>query len=533
MGDLPRWASRFQFSRELWSDADRLVLDPALERALASGQLAAGEGPIFAELADALLPHNAEGPRAWFLAERGRRVAEYARQRAGTVFSDLRDGAQVVAEERWKMAQVDLTGLLADDLAGGTTSLDDRISPTVSALLETLSERAEEGRAVVLSVPSRQVMGKRGVGEEVFFEYLAQNFPSARVYGLADSPSVGIFDFGPIEAEEEDEYEEYEEDGGERTEVHRGRSELESGGDEAAYDAELDEAERTWSGEETEPGVPARSEDEESEGVPIDYDNSLGAFEPRYFAYLALVGVQQPPLGLTLVELAAEELGTDDAQRGADLSGLVDRESGADASGLRAQLSEAQRQADLLAVERQALLERLDDADERIEALEELLEDPDAPRGERVTSIVGEFEAQGPVPSGELVGRLDAALAREQELRWRVQSLTSQLEAAAARPVDALESEAARLRARLERLEAGAGPADDAIGVGSSTETETATPAASSVSVATAPSAPGRREREELRGAVEQLMRKVERGGLNGMELHRALRRIRQRLNRH
>ena len=517
MGDLPRWASRFQFTRELWSDVDRLVLDPALERALASGELAAGDGPIFAELADALLPQDGSDARTWFLAERGRRVAEYARQRSGAVFADVREGVQLVGDESWRFAQCDLTGLLEDEQAGLTTPLADRVSPVVAAVLETLSEMMEAGRALALSVPSRAALKERGVSEEVFFDYLAEYFPQARVYGLADSPAVGIFDFGPVDEKDA-------ELGGlpearARTEVQRPVDELDYRQAEAAYDAELDAAEQTWSGEETEPGVEPEFEEGE---VPIDYDNSLGELEPRYFAYLALVGVSRPPEGLTVVELSGDgELGELD-YRGHEPS----EERVGDASGLRAQLAEAQRQANLLAVERQGLLERLDDAQERIEELEDELEDlRDEDEDEAQSRTVsGEIETGTRLTPDELVGRLDAALAREQELRWRVTSLGAELEAAVARPVEELEAEVASLRAQLAAAAESSGAPEPA----------PATPAPARVAAESAMEVdPGSKRRgAELRAELDALLRKVERGGFNGVELHRVLRKIRDRLAR-
>ena len=524
MRDLPRWASRFQFTRELWSDVDRLVLDPALERALASGELAAGDGPIFAELADALLPQDGRGERTWFLAERGRRVAEYARQRSGAVFADVREGVQIVGDESWGFAQCDLTGLLEDEPAGLTTALAERVSPVVAAVLETLSEMMEEGRSLALSVPSRAAFKEKGVSEEVFFDYLAEYFPSARVYGLADSPAVGIYDFGPVEEDEQGGPAAAEADARARTEIYGADDEDDYRRAEAAYDAELDAAEQTWSGEETQPGVDPEL-DSDGDEVPIDYDNSLGELEPRYFAYLALVGVPRPPEGLTVVELSGDgDLGEVN-YRGHEPK----EERVGDASGLRAQLAEAQRQADLLAVERQGLLERLDDAQEKIEELEEELEDlrEEEPQ-DRDRMVSGEIESSSSVAPEELVGRLDAALAREQELRWRVTSLAAELEAAIARPVDELEAEVASLRARLE-----AHPQVAAVSAPATRVPSGAVTVHEKVAPARAPRAgAGSRRAAELRSELEGLLRKVERGGMNGVELHRALRGIRDRLGR-
>jgi hypothetical protein len=515
MGDLPRWASRFQFTRELWSDVDRLVLDPALERALASGELAAGDGPIFAELADALLPQDGGGRQTWFLAERGRRVAEYARQRSGAVFADVREGVQLAGDESWRFAQCDLTGLLEDEQAGLTTPLADRVSPAVAAVLETLSEMVEEGRALALSVPSRAALKERGVSEEVFFDYLAEYFPSARVYGLADSPAVGIYDFGPVEEEVEGGGGREDADARAPTEVYGAADELDYRQAEADYDAELDAAEQTWSGEETEPGVEPEFEADE---VPIDYDNSLGELEPRYFAYLALVGSEAPPEGLTVVELSGDGEVGEVNYRGHE----PEEERVAEASGLRAQLAEAQRQADLLAVERQGLLERLDDAQEKIEELEDELEDlRDDDDGES-RSVSGEIETGSRVTPDELVGRLDAALAREQELRWRVTSLGAELEAALARPVEELEADLASLRAQLEARPQDSAPTAPGAPALPDSGAPVASPPASSV-------ASGDRSRAELRFELDVLLRKVERGGFNGLELHRALRKIRNR----
>src|SRR5690606_21678106 len=161
MGDLPRWASRYQFTEELWRGRNRLVVDPGLERRLRDGALAPGAGadPAVATLVERLLPTGRSPERIWMGLERGRRAAEYARRHGGVVVGDILDAPEF-------------------------------------ARVELLSERAEEGRSVVLSAPGRDRAGARGCTLDRFVEFIATHFDGARVFAFADAPMVAAYDLG-------------------------------------------------------------------------------------------------------------------------------------------------------------------------------------------------------------------------------------------------------------------------------------------------------------------------------------------------
>src|SRR5690606_13906665 len=107
-------------------------------------------------------------------------------------------------------------------------------------------------------------------------------------------------------------------------------------------------------------------------------------------------------------------------------------------AALRVQLAEAQRRGDLEAIERQSLLEQLEQAEDRISSLEE----------------AAEFSADEPAASSSAGPRVDEILAREQTLRWELERLRGELERLEARPVEALEAEVARLQAQLDGVSA-------------------------------------------------------------------------------
>ncbi len=146
------------------------------------------------------------------------------------------------------------------------------------------------------------------------------------------------------------------------------------------------------------------------EDIPLYFDNSLGAEDP---AMLELIGVSSTtllPEGLGLVELPQASAGQ--------------------ASGIRAQLASAQERAQRAEVERQTLLERVDALTQERRSLQQQLAS---------TSETDAFDALARDEA------LEASMAREQALKWKVTGLEHQLSQAIARPVEALEAEVARL----------------------------------------------------------------------------------------
>lgn len=150
-------------------------------------------------------------------------------------------------------------------------------------------------------------------------------------------------------------------------------------------------------------------DDDEEQDVPLYFDNSLGAQEPPIDELIGVCSATALPEGLGLIELPA----------GA---------SGQPSSGLRAQLHSAQQRAQRSEVEQQHLLDRLDALTRENRELREAVE-------------------AGPDPFDDLARdeALEASMAREQALKWRVTGLEHQLSQAVARPVEELEAEFARL----------------------------------------------------------------------------------------
>lgn len=270
-------------------------------------------------------------------------------------------------------------------------------------------------------------------------------------------------------------------------------------------------------------------EDEDDE-VPLSFDNTLGTQAPRFLEYVGIAGGDEAvPEGMTLVELPA---GSERVAPVAD-------------DGLRGQLVQAQRQVELAAIDRQALLEKVDE----LESAQARLEDQAGELRDHLARAVNESTPEAAASDD----RLQAALAEAQSLRWTVQQLERELEQTRARPVEALEAEVAELRARLAERLAG-GDVDDADGaaeVGEAVEGEL--DEGPGDETADEPSdeegldeilvlEPGedaadevleRAERMRMGSALRELDRliaRVERGGIGALPLRQALVALRKRL---
>ena len=230
----------------------------------------------------------------------------------------------------------------------------------------------------------------------------------------------------------------------------------------------------------------------EDEEVPLTYDNTLGSQDPVLLEFIAVVGAAAPIEGLALVELPPVD---DDEE---------------DEGGARAQLQQARRRADLAAIDRQAQLERA-------EALER-----------DNVELRRQLELDGPRPSAEPTGDLEAALAREQALKWQVTELEHALRQALSRPVEELEAEVARLKARLTEPTLPTAPpapleatAPDVTLLGGERPL---------VPAAKPSPSPGPAVPSAAIAAVDALVRRVERGGIGVLELRRKLVDLRRRL---
>jgi chromosome segregation ATPase len=276
-----------------------------------------------------------------------------------------------------------------------------------------------------------------------------------------------------------------------------------------------------------EPAGDSAAGDSSGEG-DIEVDNTLGTETPRFEAFLAIIGAGVPGEGVTFVELPSPAAASGTKTAGADAPAGDD-----ELAALRAQLGEAQRRGDLQAIERQALLEQLEQAEDRIASLEEQLDDDAAARA----SAEGVGPELSSEPGASEIGpRMDALLARERTLRWELGRARGEIERLEARPIDEAEAEIAALRADLDqaRAELEAALADHP--PASSEEPEEleaiepdeldalAELAWLLDEAADAPSTAQTREWERARSTLEHLLRKLERGAsLSALELHRQL----------
>jgi hypothetical protein len=337
------------------------------------------------------------------------------------------------------------------------------LGPALEAFLEILGERAEDepGRSVILTLAC-------GDDEDLTYEELAglveELFGDGRIYGLTSPGMLAFYDFGPV-LEPEDE-----------------------------------------------------AEDAAGAAVGIEVDNSLGSEEPRFEAFVAVVGARLPGEGVTFIELPPRG---EPAGAGAS-SGRGSRGEGEELAALKVQLAEAQRRGDMQAIERQALLEKVEQAEDRISALVEELEELREGEG---------GEAERGVEGGGEGPRLDEALAREQTLRWELDRLRGELDNLRARPVEELEAEVASLRAQLERAEAELEREEAELEREEAELGEAAAAELARMFEEQEPSTAQAREWMQARSKLDHLLRKLERGGqLSALELHRELSGLRRLL---
>jgi hypothetical protein len=465
MGDERRWAARYQFLEQLWRGRDRIICDRELEAALHAGV----DGPL-AELLAQLLPGNGGDARAWVALHNDRRAVSFARSRSGTVFAGLDEAGELASDEDWQVALINL-----DD--GGT-------SEQLEALLEIVGERSEdrEDCSVVLTIAC-------GDDEDQSYEQLAglveELFGDARIYGLTRPAMAAFYDFGTV-------------------------LEPEGEGEEPAEDEAKPEGEAQDAAERGEPTVPG-----------IEVDNTLGTDAPRFEAFVAVIGARVPGEGVTFVELPSRHESAAPGRRGSSASAASSAEI-EELAALRLQLAEAQRRGDMHAIERQSLLERLEQAEDRIASLDEELESREG---------TGESSSEQVASDGP---RIDELLTREQSLRWELERVRGELENLRVRPVEELEAELVSTQAQLEQVEAALAEAETALAEDSeadgSIEGEFAESAARALAEAE-PSPAQAREWMKARAKLDHLLRKLERGGeVSALELHRELSGLRRLL---
>jgi hypothetical protein len=441
------------------------------DRELEAALHAGAEGSL-AELLARLIPGDAGGDRAWVALHNDRRAASFARERSGTVFVAMDEAAEIASDEGWQVALVHLGS--SDNPAGPSTRAD-LLGPGVESFLEVLGERLEDDaeRSVVLSLPCGS---NEDLSYELLTELVEELFGDGRIYGLTRPGMAAFYDFGPV---------------------------LES-------DAEAD--------------------GEDQAAADIEVDNSLGSESPRFEVFLAVVGASVPGEGVTFIELPAAR---SEPRGSGGAGGAGGAASGDDElAAVRVQLAEAQRRGDLQAIERQSLLEKLEQAEDRIASLEEQLDDASARASGAESSAAGPATAEGP--------RIDEVLAREQTLRWELQRLRGEIERLEARPVEELEAEVASLRAELEQtrteldeLTSGldelghddqGDDGDDEDQDEDDGDLSLLLDQLDQLEAADEPSPAQIREWRRARSKLDHLLRKLERGGrLSALELHRQL----------
>lgn len=366
-----RWAPLYGFLRELWAGRSRVLADPALEAALRAAKTLP---PSLAALLAELLPAGAGATQAWLLAYDAKGAGRGRGQVVGfDGFDDLLGSAP------WQIALVDLAQHFVDAAtlsrfaARAEGRLENRLDTRAFRLLATLAEAVEGGRIVVVSAPGE---GAGGLDLTQFQELVTQHFPRARIYAQASAAAATVVDCGEVTSEEEE---------------------------------DLEEDER---------GPP-----------PLAFDNSL-AEEVRYAGYFAVVGAREAPRGVTILELPGEARPAAAPARAR--ASTPPQKS--DEEGLRGQLAQARRQLELASIARHSLVEQLDAAQARIDALEDQLG--------AAASAAGEAPAEAPA-------RGDVAAAREQSLRWELEQARTELRRLTARPPEELERRFAEAQARL------------------------------------------------------------------------------------
>jgi hypothetical protein len=263
----------------------------------------------------------------------------------------------------------------------------------------------------------------------------------------------------------------------------------------------------------------------------VEVDNTLGTPTPRFDAFIAVVGARLPGEGVTFVELPTP---TPDGPR--EVAGLgTTRAEGEELTALRAQLAEAQRRGDMHAIERQAQLEQLEQAEDRIANLSAGADAPDTGElaGDLAGALAGTLAGALARDSAARGGaRLDEALAREQALRWELERLQGELEHVRARPVEMLEAEVVSLRAQLERAELELDEHDEQLEQLQDGAEQHGGPAGAGsegldLIDADGPTPAQAREWMQAKAKLDHLLRKLERGGqLSALALHRELSRL-------
>lgn len=478
------WAARYAFCDPLWRGRTRLIVDAELEAVLrATVECRVSTDAPWRGLVEALVPRE-RSVATWMVVGSEATARVLAPYYGGVRFvvADAIDDR--FARLPWETALVTLDARPSGNSDATAPARHGVASRTVEAILVDVAAACGHGRIAVVAA-----MGA-GLDYDAFVEQLRPTFGEVRVYG---GYAPGMFAFAEFSAAADDAI----------------AGEFDTGDD----DPQTFRIRPPSSGEPV-PSVSDRwdegdAPDDEDDPVPLAFDNTLGPDEPPYSVWIGVVGsTSEFGEGLTLIELGEDPRGA-----------VVDVEEEQSSGALRRQLHETRKVAELGALERQRLVERIDG----LEADNAALRDASLQLREQLAG------ALDPAVTGE---RLDAALAREQSLRWRVAALERELGELRVRPVEELTAELEALRARTNGATAPFAAGGEARGDAGDDDGSRAVPrpaanpdAARRIGTRRA----GTGRTAALR-VVEALVRRIDRGSIERTSLRRELAALRRRL---
>lgn len=462
-----RWAARYAFVEEQWRGRARVIVDPGLETLLREGGPGVERGidPALDDLLERLLPLDpAHGEAVWMAVATVSIAAELGRLRPGTTFVPYEGIADVLRRAHWDVAIVDLAAAVLGPPEGSPemTTEPDMQAPAFGAGVYFRRALATVSTLGMTLRDDRTVVLCTPVRD---YPRIEEGLEYGELFELAEQTLGPPRLFG-------------------------------------VYCPPMAAVVDFGDADESPDDVATEVLDEPDE-VSLSYDNTLGSQEPALTEYLAVVG-QSDDLsgGLTLVELP-------------HLAHLASLAGETAESGARAQLMQARRRADLAAIERQDQLERAEELERENADLRRELE-------ARAEAQPAARSAPAPVPAFDRESALEAALGREQALKWRVGQLEAELLRVRARPIEALEAEVAALQAQLEADQTPAGDVAEMDDLAGAPQEQLDEDPAEVVIIEEAPGLPQSRL-VAIHTRLGHIMTRIERGGMPTLALRQEL----------
>jgi hypothetical protein len=491
------WAARYAFCDPLWRGRTRLIVDAELEAVMrATVERRVSTDAPWRTLVEALVPRE-RSVATWMVVGSEATARLLAPYYGGVRFvvADAIDDR--FARLPWETALVTLDARTDGGASARPPASHGVASRTVEAILVDVAAACGPGRIAVVTA-----MGPN-LDYDGFVEQLRPTFGEVRVYG-GYAPSM--FAFVEFRADEGDDAIAGELDTGDddpQTFRIRAPAVIEPQPDDRWDDGD--------------------APDDEDDPVPLAFDNTLGPDEPPCTLWIGVLGSTSDfGEGLTLIELSAD--GGPASSGGDPRAAVVDVADESTSTALRRQLQETRKVAELGALERQRLVERID----ALEADNAALREATLQLREQLAG------ALDPAVTGE---RLDAALAREQSLRWRVAALERECNELRVRPVEELTAELEALRARTTSVQAEPDQAHGPMGATSAADPQDG---ADDRGVSRSAQNPDAARRIATRHAVtgrtaalhvvEALVRRIDRGSIERTSLRRELAALRRRL---